>query len=76
MEADFNQMNKLFFGHRMIKKSEENKRNLSTLMFPSIFSSITVRTCAHLFNRIPDLEAMCSNDACISLILLLRDAAL
>ena len=26
MEADFNQMNKLFFGHRMIKQSEENKR--------------------------------------------------
>ena len=26
MEAEFNQMNKLFFGHRMIKQSEEFKR--------------------------------------------------
>ena len=26
MEADFHQLNKLFFGHRMIKQSEDNKR--------------------------------------------------
>ena len=25
MEADFNQMNKLLFGHRMIKQSEKEK---------------------------------------------------
>ena len=25
MEADFNQMNKLVFGHRMIKQSEKEK---------------------------------------------------
>ena len=26
MEDDFNQLKKMFFGHRMIKQSEENKR--------------------------------------------------
>ena len=26
MKADFNQMNKLLFGHRMIKQSEKEKR--------------------------------------------------